>query len=96
MDVRHVTAPPGTAAVSGKEMVFFVESGTDSPPLVTLQHNNYATLSAVYCRPHTYNGKTGVLVHVVFEGDPAGNTLTLSLGQVGISNPDPLNVYALV
>lgn len=80
------------ASSSGRNLDFFVSTGSLQHPIVCLADNNgYPHIRDLYARPIEHNGKQGVHVTVICEDNADGNGLALNLAQ-----PDMIGDYTVI
>ncbi len=72
----------GTEACSGSEMLFFVRTGSNKPPIGCLAANaGFPHVRDAYFRAGDHEGDDGVIVHIRFEGAAIGNKMAVDISQ---------------
>jgi hypothetical protein len=78
----------GNETASGNRLEIFVETGSMETPLVSCADNNgFPEVHAIYARPASPQGLSGVHVTVVFDQMARGNGFAFNVWQPSMTGP---------
>ncbi|MBA4149061.1 MAG: hypothetical protein H0X66_13170 [Verrucomicrobia bacterium] len=85
LQVYRVDLGPTRTPGDSHNLIFFIETGATSEPMVCLADNGgYPSIRNVYAKAMKFKGRDGVRVAVLFDQVPTGNGLSINVLQPGM------------
>lgn len=80
--METVRVSVGPEAARGREVLFFVRTGSKRAPIASLADNNgFPAVREFYVKGFEHRGEEGVRVHIFFEGSANGEGIAINIAQ---------------